>query len=136
MAQQLEFSEFERNRFQETSRLMTFVGIFWVVISVLVVGILAIGLLAMSVVAAKGSASGTGSVFVTLGLGAVDQIALLATGVFTIITAGSLARVARGPVDALEGMMTVLRNLRTMFIFYAVTVGVDVVTDLLELVKK
>ena len=133
---QLEFSDFERSRFQETARLMTFVGIFWMVISVFVVGILAIGLMAVSVVAAKGSASGTGSILAQLGLGAIDQVALLATGVFTVITAGSLARVARGPADALEGMMTVLRNMRTMFVLYAVTVGVDVVTDVLELVRK
>ena len=32
--------------------------------------------------------------------------------------------------------MTVLRNMRTMFVLYAVTVGVDVVTDVLELVRK
>lgn len=133
---QLEFDEAERSSFLETARLMKFVGVFWVVIAALVLGLMGIAALLVSVVATMFAAKGTSTGVLQLGLGFLDQGALAAAGVFTVMTAGSLVKVANGPADAREGMMTVLRNLRTMFVFYAVTVGVDVVTDVIQLATK
>jgi hypothetical protein len=133
---ELQFDEMERGRFLETAKLMKFVGIFWVVIAALMLFVMGIMALLVSVVAVTFAAKGTAGGYLQFLLAFLDEGALAAAGVYTVLTAGSLVKLAEGPVDAREGMMTVLGNLRTTFVLYAATVGVDVVTDVIELLAK
>ena len=133
---ELEFDQMERGRFLETAKLMKFVGIFWVAIAALMLLGMGIMALVVSVLAVTFNAKGTAGGYLQFILGFVDSGALAGAGVYTVMTARSVVKLAQGPANARDGMMTVLGNLRTTFVLYAVTVGVDVVTDVIELLAK
>jgi hypothetical protein len=133
---ELQFDEMERGGFLETAKLMKFVGVFWVVIAALMLFVMGMMALLVSVLAVTFAAKGTAGGYLGFILGFLDQGALAAAGVYTVMTAGSLVKLAQGPADARDGMMTVLGNLRTTFVLYAATVCVDVVTDVIEIAVK
>jgi hypothetical protein len=126
----LTLGDMEQSLFRDTSGTMRFVGIFWVVIAAL--------LFVPPVLAAGVSLALPGAtVPLKLLLSLVDSTLMAGLGIYTLKSAGSLARFAQQTEgDAAPALMKVFSDLRGMFLFWAVQVGVDLATDAVELVVK
>jgi hypothetical protein len=127
---QLQLDGMEQSLFRETSRAMRFVGIFWLVIAALAF----VPLLLSAMVLTAAHAGGAG---LKAALGLVDSGAMLALGGYTIRTAGRLLGVVqRTEGDVAPALMTAFADLRVMFFLWAGVFGVDLLTDVIELVQK
>jgi hypothetical protein len=136
MTQPQSLDEIEQTLFRETASRMTFVGVFWIVISALGGGMWVFALLAISSAAASGIGDHVGGPIARVALAMLDHGALLATGIYTMITGAKLKRLSSGEGDPVAGVMEVMSSLGKMFFFYAAAVFVDVLTDVVQVVAK
>lgn len=122
------FDEVALSTFREVAGPMRWVGIFWIALAVLVLGLVGLGL---TVVVVSGKPDGGTTVRALLNL--LNQVTLIAAGVFTLRTAGALREVIQGASDPIGAMMVTLGHLRQLFTWYAINVVLYIVTDVLSL---
>ena len=122
------FDEMALGTFREVAGSMRWVGIFWIALAVLVLAMVGLGL----VVGVATGKLATGETVRGV-LNAINQVTMIAAGAYTLRTAAALREVIAGASDPIGAMMVTLGHLRRLFTWYAATIALYVVTDVLTL---
>jgi hypothetical protein len=127
----LKLDSIDESLFRDTAGTMRFVGIFWMVIAGLLFVPSGLSLLVLTM----SHHAGSGGLKVVLAF--VDSVTMGALGFYTVNAAGRLLAAARqGEGDAAPAVMDAFGDLKRMFMFWAISVGADLATDVIDLVVK